>query len=114
MQWRYVFDKLAFFSLGRTGNPTAMNALIRFSDATERITRACALSAIGTLGAEQHVDFLKKKYAQYGESDKFMVLKSICDVGTPTAIDFVRKAKEDKLYENEYGFKYCVDLYLER
>jgi hypothetical protein len=110
-------DEAACFSmieLGSTGNPAAMEALIRFSDAGERITRACALSGVGTLGANNKIGFLKKKYEQYGEIDKFMALKSIGDTGTTEAVDFIRKAKEDKQYDSEFGLKYCVDLYLER
>jgi hypothetical protein len=102
--------------LGSTNNPAAMSALVTFSDAKERITRACALSAIGTLGAQNQVEFLKKKYTEYqkGEIDKFMTLKSIGDIGTPEAVDFIKKAKDDPQYGSEFGFKYVVDLYLER
>jgi len=100
--------------LGNSNNPNAMKALVTFAAAEDRFTRACALSGIGTLGALDQIEFLKKNYAQFGEIDKFMALKSIGDVGTPESIDFIRKAKDDPQYNSEYGFKYAVDLYLER
>ncbi|MFA5072612.1 MAG: hypothetical protein WC539_01740 [Nitrospirota bacterium] len=100
--------------LGNSGNPIAMKSLIAFSDAENRFTRAAAISAMGTLGAQYQFAFLKKKYEQSIEIEKYMALKSIGDIGTSEAIDFVRKAREDQLYTREYGFKHLVDLYLER
>lgn len=102
------------FELGGANNSNAMTALVSFADNGDRFIRACALSAIGTLGAQKQFEFLQKKYAQYDEVDKYMALKSIGDVGTPQAMDFVRKATNDPLYEKEMAFKYCADLYLEK
>jgi HEAT repeat protein len=100
--------------LGGLNNPDAMKYLAPFADNDDRFVRACALSAMGTLGAQDQLEYLKKKYAQYEEIDKYMALKSIGDIGTPQAIDFVEKAKNERLYNKELGFKYCVDLYLEK
>ncbi len=109
-------DKACFplFELGGTNNPSAMKALVTFADNNDRFVRACALSAIGTLGPRNQFEFLKKRYEQYDEIDKYMALKSIGDIGTRQAVDFVKKAKSDPLYEKEYGFRYCADLYAER
>jgi hypothetical protein len=41
-----------------------------------------------------------------------MVLKSIGDVGSSNSLEFLKKIKEDKLYTDEDGVKFCVDLYL--
>lgn len=100
--------------LGNSNNPTAAKALVVFAGAEDGFTRACALSSLGTLGVQDQFEFLKKKYAENAEISKFMALKAIGDLGTPEAIDFIRKAKDDPLYNKEFGFKYAVDLYLER
>jgi hypothetical protein len=102
------------FELGGTNNPSAMKPLIAFADYGDRIVRGCALSAIGMLGPGSQFDFLKKKYDTYEEIDKYMALKSIGDIGTTEARDFVKKAKSNPLYNKEYGFRYCADLYAEK
>lgn len=104
----------SLLELGGSNNPDAMKPLLKMADTQDRFNRACALSAIGILGAQNEFDFLKKKYEQYSEADRFMALKSIGDIGTPEATDFVKKAKQNSQYSSENGFKYCVDLYLEK
>jgi len=105
---------IPIIGLGSTNNPEAMNALKTFSDAKDRFIRACALSAIGTLGAANELAFLKEKYEKYEEVDKYMALKSIGDIGSPEAIEFIKQSKQNRLYSEEDGFKYCVDLFLDR
>lgn len=105
---------LSVLELGSTNNPNAIKMLIALADAKDRFIRACALSAIGTLGAQNEFEFLKKKYEQYNEADRFMALKSIGDIGTPEAIDFIKQAQQDSQYASQNGFKYCVDLYLDQ
>jgi hypothetical protein len=100
--------------LGNSNNPAAVKALVVFAAAEDRFARACALSGIGTLGAQDQLGFLRKKFAEYSGIDKFMTLKAIGDIDTSDAIDFIRKAKDDPQYNSEYGFKYVVDTYLER
>jgi hypothetical protein len=104
----------SLLELGGTNNPEAMKLLIKMADTEDRFSRTCALSAIGKLGAQNEFAFLKKKYEQYREADRFMALKSIGDIGTPEATNFVEKAKHDSQYSSEDGFKNCVDLYLEK
>ena len=100
--------------LGNSNNPNAAKALVIFAAAGDRFTRACAIAGLGTLGAQDQFEFLKKKYEEYDEMDKYMALKSIGDLGTPEAISFIRKARDNPQYNSEFGFKYAVDLYLER
>ncbi len=104
---------LAVIDLGGTNNIKAMEPLIQFANGEDVLIRACALSAMGTLGADGQFEFLKEKYREYIDIDRFMALKSIGDIGTPEAIKFLRTAKEDLQYQEEYGFKFSVDLYLE-
>ncbi len=79
----------------------------------DTLIRACAISSMGTLGAEKNLAFLEQKYGEYADIDRFMALKAIGDVGTAEAIEFLKKAKADPQNENEYAVKYCVDLYTE-
>lgn len=102
---------LSVLELGAGNNPEAMPMLIQTIQSEDTLIRACALSSIGTLGAENHLDLLKQKYGEYADIDRFMALKAIGDVGTPDAIDFIRRAKADPQNENEYAVKYCADLY---
>ncbi|KAF0216303.1 MAG: hypothetical protein FD174_3757 [Geobacteraceae bacterium] len=53
-----------------------------------------------------------KKFAQYDYVDRFMALKSIGDIGTPEAVDFIKKSRSDAQYQSENGFLYFVNLYL--
>jgi hypothetical protein len=104
---------LAVFDLGESNNPKAMDYLTKLADNDDLIIRASALSAIGMLGPENQVDFLKGKYAQYRDIDRFMAIKSIGDIGTPEALEFLKKAQQDPQYNEEYGFKFVTDLYIE-
>lgn len=97
--------------LGGANNPDAMAMLVQLVDHKDTFVRACALSAMGALGAEAQLDFLKEKYSQYADIDRFMALKAIGDIGTPEAIEFVKAAGADPNNEGEYGVYYCVRLY---
>jgi len=100
--------------LGNSNNMNALKSLVAFSAAEDRFARACALSGIGTLGAQDQLGFLKKKYAELNGIDKFMALKAIGDIDTSEAIDYIRRMRDDPVYNSEDGLKYAVDLYLER
>ena len=104
---------LSVLELGACNNPEAMPILKKTVESEDTLIRACALSCMGTLGAEKELDLLKQKYAEYADIDRFMALKAIGDVGTPEAVDFLKKAKAEPQNENEYAVKYCVDLYTE-
>jgi hypothetical protein len=104
---------LSVFDLGESNNPKAMPYLLKLADNDDLIVRASALSAIGMLGPENELAFLKDKYAQYRDIDRFMAIKSIGDIGTPEALEFLKKAQHDPQYNEEYGFKFGTDLYIE-
>ena len=104
---------MSVLELGAGNNPVAMPMLKQTVQSEDTLIRACALSSMGTLGAEDELEFLKQKYVEYADIDKFMALKAIGDVGTPEAIDFLKKAKAEPQNKNEYGVTYCVDLYTE-
>ncbi len=104
---------LPVLALGGSNNPAAMKMLIQTTDTENMLARACALSGMGTMGAQDQFDYLKEKYEGYADIDRFMALKSIGDIGTPQAFEFLKTAKDDPQNENEYGVIYCVDLYVE-
>jgi hypothetical protein len=104
---------LTVLDLGESNNPKAMAYLVKLADNDDLIIRASALSAIGMLGPESKLAFLKDKYAQYRDIDRFMAIKSIGDIGTPEALEFLKNAQYDPQYNEEYGFKFGTDLYIE-
>lgn len=104
---------LAVLDLGESNNPKAMDYLIKLADNEDLLIRASAISAIGMLGSEKEFDFLKNKYSQYHDIDRFMAIKSIGDIGTPEALAFLKEAQQDPQYNEEYGFKLGTDLYIE-
>jgi len=100
--------------LGGTNNPAAMKTLQKIAENEDSLVRTCAVSAMGTLDAQDQFDYLVGKFKFFSNNDKVIPLKSIGDIGGTRAVDFIRKVKSDKLYEDENGVKYCVDLYLAR
>ncbi len=104
---------LSVLEIGQSNNPKAIDYLKPFTENSDTLIRACALSAFGMIGQEDTFDFLKEKYTQYTDIDRFMALKSIGDIGTPEALQFLKDARVDPQYNDEYGFKFVVDLYLD-
>jgi HEAT repeat protein len=99
--------------LGYTNNPKATEPLKKYTQDRDEFLKSCALSSIGTLGADGHLDFLIQQYRTAGGyNDKYMAAKAIGDIGTPAALQVLQDAKKDKSYASESGLKYCVDLYV--
>jgi hypothetical protein len=103
---------LPAIELGATNNLNGLPILVKLADHKDQFVRACSLSAIGTLGAKDKLDFLINKFSKYDYVDRFMALKSIGDIGTADAVDFIRKSRNDPQYKDENGFLYFVSLYL--
>jgi HEAT repeat protein len=104
---------LTVLDLGESNNPNAMDYLKKLADNEDLLIRASAISAIGMLGGEKEFDFLKNKYEQSQEIDRFMAIKSIGDIGTPEALEFLKKIQQDPQYNEDPGFKFAADLYIE-
>lgn len=66
---------------------------------------------MGTLGTEDTFEFVKQRYNSGGFNDRYMAIKAIGDVGTPEAVEFIKNLRDIEAYQNEGGFKSCVDLY---
>lgn len=101
-------------ALGGSNNPAAMKMLVEISDSKDYLVRACSLSAMGILGAHDQIEFLKDRYKSDTDIHRVMALKSIGEIGTPEAIAFIKKAKEEPQNKDDYGIQYCADLFIEQ
>lgn len=97
--------------LGGTNNPAAMEILKRYAAHKDEFVRACSFSAIGMLGPERELAFLKERYAALRSMDKYMALAAIGDAGDADSLAFVKSQMGDPLYHDEPGMQYVVDLY---
>lgn len=100
--------------LGGSNNPAAMPTLKRFAEESDSLVHNCAVSAIGTLGAQGQFAFLNQRFEQFAANDRVMPLKAIGDIGSRQAQEFLRQVQASKLYTEENGVRYCTDLYLSR
>lgn len=103
---------LPAIELGATNNPAGLSYLLKLADHENQFVRACSLSAIGTLGTKDQLDFLKNKFTKYDYVDHFMALKSIGDMGTPDADEFIKSTKSNNQFKSENGYVYFMNLYL--
>ena len=104
---------LAVLELGQSNNGGAEVYLKAFAEHDDVLIRACALSALGMICDERILEYLQEKYKQHNDIDRFMALKSIGDIGTPAALEFLKEARKDPQYTNDFGMQFVVDLYLE-
>lgn len=100
--------------LGSTNNPAAMPTLKKFAEHDDSFVHNCAVSAIGTLGAQEQFAFLEGRFNYFAANDRVTPLKAIGDIGSSRALDFLRQVQSSKLYNEENGVRYCTDLYLTR
>lgn len=104
---------LPAIELGGTNNPAGLPSLLKLVEHKDQFVRACSLSAIGTLGAKDQLNLLENKFNQLDYVDQFMALKSIADIGTPEADDFIKKTRSNSRYQSENGYVYFMNLYME-
>lgn len=100
--------------LGGTNNPAAMATLKTFAGHGDSFVHNCAVSAIGTLGAQKEFEYLVGKFETFAANDRVMPLKAIGDIGSNKAQDLLRQVQVGELYREENGVRYCTDLYLSR
>jgi hypothetical protein len=101
-------------ALGSTNNPAAMKTLEKIAESDDSLVHNCAVSAMGTLGAQGQFGYLSGKFALFSNNDKVMPLAAIGDIGGSQSLDFIGKVKTSELYEDENSVKYCADLYLSK
>ncbi len=75
------------------------------------MVRVCAISSLGVLGAVEKFDFLKNVYNTTESIEKSMALKSIGDLDTSQAIEFMKFVKESSDYQDKM-IREVVDLYI--
>lgn len=107
---------LELVELAGTNNPRAMEVLKQYAAHRDEFVRAVAFDAIGILGPEKEVGFLKDRFASssLGRQDRYMALKAVGDAGDAESLKFVGYQTSHKDYEDEAGLKYLVDLYAGR
>ena len=101
---------LKVLELGYTNNPAAVGPLVRLTNRDETLMRAAAISALGILGAKDQLPLLEKIYETSDNIVKSMALKSIADLDTPEANEFVRNVKQSKDYGDD-TIREVLDLY---
>ncbi len=94
--------------LAGTDNPRAMQVIKTYAGSKDEFLAAVALDAMGILGAEPELAFLKARYGSLKGMDRYMALKAIGDAGDGA---FVAAQSKEPLYKDEAGFSYLVDLY---
>ncbi|HOW56845.1 MAG TPA: HEAT repeat domain-containing protein [Smithellaceae bacterium] len=97
--------------LGYTNNHQATSYLRKYARMGDEFFKSCAVSAIGMLGGEEDIEFLKQSYKEGWYNDRYMAIKAIGDIGTPNALQFIQTLRKEPVYEKEDGLKYCVELY---
>ena len=98
--------------LGYGNNANAVEPLKTYAQQEDPFLKACALSAIGILGAEGQLEFLKQQYSnEEAYNSRYMALKAIGDIGSPEAMQFIQAIKKEGSYDSEGGLKSCVELY---
>ena len=102
---------LKVLELGYTNNPVAIDLLIPLTNHRETIMREAAISALGILGAKKHFNLLKKIYETKEKIDKTMALKSIGDLGTSEAREFIHQVKMSEEYKDDETIREVADLY---
>jgi len=89
-----------------------MATLKKFAGHDDSFVHNCAVSAIGTLGAQDQFEFLTGRFEYFAANDRVTPLKAIGDIGSSKAQDFLRQVQKSSLYNEENGVRYCTDLYL--
>jgi len=105
----YLFLKV--LELGYTNNPAAIQPLLNLTEHKDGYMRVSAICSLGMLGAVDQFGFLKQWYADKQEDEKLMALKSIGDLNTQEAMDFIRGIKNSPDY-NHPRIKEVVDLFI--
>lgn len=83
---------LDVYALGFTNNPAAIEPLAKLTSDPDEYVRLAAISSLGNLGAVSHFGLLKSIYEKQDGlwQDRAMAIKSIADLGTPDALEYVR------------------------
>ena len=102
---------LKVLELGYTNNRTALQPLLELLKDEDIFVRVAATSAIGMIGSDDQFGLLKKTYSSTTDIEQAMALKSIGDLGTPQAVDFMKTVKKSPEYDTQM-IRLVVDLFI--
>ena len=102
---------LKVLELGYTNHPAAIGPLVRLTDHDDDYVKVAAICSLGVLGAVDQFEFLKKCYYTRDKDEKLMALKSIGDLNTPEALEFIRSVKSSEDYDHE-RIREVLDLFM--
>jgi hypothetical protein len=105
------YNYLKVLELGYTNNASAIPHLVDLINHPDSMMRATAVSSLGMLQAEDQLDLLKDFYSTHENTQKFMALKSIGDLGTEASKAFLESVINSDDYNDEM-IKEVIDLYL--
>jgi hypothetical protein len=105
------YNYLKVLELGYTNNPKAIPHLVELINHPDSMIRATAVSSLGMLQAHDQLELLKTFYSTHENTQKFMALKSIGDLGTEVSREFLDSIVESEDYNDEM-IKEVIDLYL--
>ncbi len=104
------------YQLGFSNNPLALDTLLELTNNDDEYIRLAAISGLGTIKAESSLERLKEIYATADIwQDKAMALKSIGDIGTDEARNFLVVASNELQSANDkerLWSQEVIDLYL--
>lgn len=104
------------YQLGFSNNPLALDALLEFTSSDDEYIRLAAISGLGTMKVESSLERLKEIYTTADIwQDKAMALKSIGDIGTDEARNFLMVASNELQNANDkerLWSQEVIDLYL--
>lgn len=107
---------LEVYQLGFSNNPSAIPALAELTSHSEQYVRLAAVSSLGTMKAEEHIDLLKSiQEDPKSWPDRAMALKALGDIGTSESLDYLKNVqsalRSDKGKESQWNVE-IIDLYL--
>lgn len=107
---------LKVYELGFGNNQSAIKDLVEMTKSDEEYVRLAAISSLGILKAESHIDLL---WSIYQDSkiwqDRAMALKALGDISSEPALSKLKQAQTETKQENEKAIKWFAevfDLYL--
>ncbi|MDM3869842.1 HEAT repeat domain-containing protein [Porticoccus sp. W117] len=112
-------DKLSYldvYELGFSNNKEALPHLLEFATSKREYIRLAAISAIGILGNDEQIEFLKPIYNGADSwQDRGMALKAIGDIGSQKSKEFLQEQRERWAGESSKEARWntlIIDLFL--
>ncbi|MCK5916374.1 MAG: HEAT repeat domain-containing protein [Deltaproteobacteria bacterium] len=102
---------LEVYKLGFGNNKRAIPYLVELTKHENSLVRIAALASLGTIGAVDQFDYLKRIYNTSPWRQKSMALKSIGDFGTSEGVSFIKDAMRELQSNNDDpNDKYIIEV----